>query len=178
MPPVELTRCLKEDLAEFLIDNSYNHLLDAEEVPLHIIHGTADTLIPYEQALSLCGAIDNRVFATDVFDPLTSYDCGTASQVQLIQDADHALDLGLCLGEICPAGEFGSLTRDAVATAIFNSYTWLQQDRPVVIDDDPPIVADPPKKSGGAFSWFGLIGLLLLNLLRFVPTRNRQRQAT
>ena len=175
MPPVQLTQCLKEDLAAFLIDNSFNHQLDTEDVPVHIVHGTADTLIPYQQALSLCGAIDNRVFATDVFDPLTSYDCGAASQVQLIQDADHALDLGLCLGEICPAGETGSVTRDAVATAIVNSYSWLVQDRPVVIDDNPPVVADPPKKSGGAFSWFTLLGLLILTILRFIPYRTQSR---
>jgi hypothetical protein len=176
MPPVELTRCLKEDLAEFLIDNSFIHMLDAEEVPIHVVHGTADELIPYDQALSLCGAIDNRVFATDVFDPLTSYNCGTASQVQLIQGADHALDLGLCLGSICPAGQTGSLTRDAVATAILNSYSWLEQD-PVLIDPDPPVVADPPRKSSGALSWFALFGLLILNWLHALSYRNRQRQA-
>jgi len=176
MPPVELTQCLKQDLAEFLIDNSFIHLLDAEEVPIHVVHGTADELIPYDQALSLCGAINNSVFATDVFNPLTTYDCGTASQVQIVQDADHALDLGLCLGSICPAGQTGSLTRDAVATAILNSYSWLEQD-PVLIDPDPPIVADPPRKSSGALGWFALFGLLILNWLRALSHRNRQRQA-
>ena len=161
MPPIALTRCLKEDLAEFLVDNSFNHLLDAEEVPIHVVHGTADTLVPYQQALHLCGAIDNRLFSPDVIDPLTTYACGTASQIQLVKDADHALDLGLCLGSICPAGETGSLTRDAVATAINQSYTWLMQDPPVALPA-PPVADDVPKRSGGALSWFAIFGLLVI----------------
>jgi acetyl esterase/lipase len=132
MPPVALTQCMKQDLAEFLIDNSFNHLLGSENVPIHVVHGSADTLVPYQQAINLCGAIDKRVFSTDVVGPLTAYACGAESQVQIIQDADHALELGLCLGSICPAGEFGSVTRGAVATAIENSYLWLLEDRPLV----------------------------------------------
>lgn len=177
MPPMELTQCLKEDLAEFLIANSFNHLLAAEDVPIHVVHGTADTLVPYQQAVNLCGAIDNRVIAPDVFDPLTTYDCGTASQIQLVQDADHALELGLCLGEICPAGDFGSLTRDAVATAITESYNWLLQD-PLVVNPDPPIIDDVPRRSSGALSVLTLLILLILYWLRVLSHRSRQRQTT
>jgi acetyl esterase/lipase len=132
MPPPELTECMKEDLSEFLIDNSFNHLLGAETVPVYVVHGTADTLVPYQQALSLCGAIDSRTIPTDVVDPLTTYACGTASQIQIIQDAEHSLDLGVCLGSICPAGKFDSPTRAAVAKAIDAAYVWLLEGFPVV----------------------------------------------
>jgi hypothetical protein len=37
------------------------------------------------------------------------------------------------------------------------------------------VVADPPKKSGGAFSWFTLLGLLILTILRFIPYRTQTR---
>lgn len=161
MPPATLSECMKEDLADFVVDNSFNHLLDDEAVPVHVVHGTADSLIPHQQALSLCGAIDNRQFPPDVVEQLTTYSCGANSQVQIVRDADHALDLGLCLGPICPAGDMGSLTRNAVATAIGESYNWLMQD-PVVILPGPPVADPPPRKSGGAFGWLGLFGLLLL----------------
>lgn len=127
MPPAALSACLRQELARFLIDNSFNHLLAASPVPIHVVHGSADTLVPYQQAINLCGAIDQRVFPTDIVDPLTIYSCGSESRVQIVRDAEHALELGLCLGALCPAGEEGSETRAAVATAIGESYVWLQE---------------------------------------------------
>jgi len=162
MPPAELTNCLKEDLSNFLIDNSFNHLLGDEEVPTHVVHGSADTLVPYQQALNLCGAIDGRVFSTDIVDSLTTYDCGTASQVQIVKDADHALELGVCLGSLCPAGDVGGLTRGAVSSAIEMAYLWFMED-PVAAEPDPPVANDDKRKFGiGAFNWLFLFGLLLV----------------
>ena len=162
MPPLELADCLKEDLSNFLIDNSFNHLLGPEDVPVHVVHGTADTLVPYQQALNLCGEIDNRVLATGVVDPLTTYSCGTASQIQIVKDAEHALELGVCLGTMCPAGATGSPSRDAVAKALEGAFQWLMDDPPAA-DPDPPVVnQDPPKSGGGAFNWVFLFVLLLL----------------
>lgn len=160
MPPVELTNCMKEDLSNFLIDNSFNHLLGDEEVPIHVVQGSADTLVPYQQALNLCGAIDDRVLSTDVVDSLTTYDCGTASQIQIVKDADHALELGVCLGSLCPAGDIGGPTRVAVASAIETAYLWLMEDPPVADPIPPATNDDRGKFSIGGFGWVFLFGLL------------------
>ena len=162
MPPAELMRCMKEDLSVFLIENSFNHLLSDEEVPVHVVHGSADTLVPYQQALELCGAIDDSVFATDIVDPLTMHACGADSQVQIIKDAEHALELGVCLGSICPAGDAGGATRIAVAAAIETSYLWLMEDPPVE-SPPPPVANEEESRSGsGALSWLTLFCLLMV----------------
>jgi acetyl esterase/lipase len=141
MPPDELVTCMKQDLSEFLVGNSFIHQLQDEPMPFFVVHGHADTVVPYQQAIGLCGAAEGSVLPVDVVDPLTVYSCGAASRVQVVKDADHALELGVCLGPLCPAGEPGSATRNAVATTINESYLWLMQDViPVFVgfDDVPP----------------------------------------
>ena len=137
LPPAELLMCMKQDLSEFLIRNSFNHQLSAAATPIFGMHGSGDTVVPHAQAVNLCGAIDGSVLPVDAVDPLTVYSCGVHSQVQIVRDAEHALDLGVCLGPLCPAGLPGSETRNAAATAINASYIWLTQD-----DSDGDGVAD------------------------------------
>lgn len=43
--------CLKEDLKDFLVANSLHDLLADEAVPVHAVHGSADTLVPYQRPL-------------------------------------------------------------------------------------------------------------------------------
>lgn len=141
MPPGGLVDCMKQDLSEFLVRNSFIHQLNDEPVPVFVVHGSGDTLVPYQQAVALCGAIDGSALPVDVVDPLTVYSCGAASQVQIVRDAEHALELGVCAGPLCPAGEPGSATREAVATTLNESYLWLAQDIVPVFtgfDDVPP----------------------------------------
>ena len=175
MPPAELTDCLKQDLRDFLIENSFNHQLGDEAVPIHVVHGTADTLVPYNQALSLCGTIDNSVLATDVTQPLTNYACGQNSEIQLVKDAGHALELGVCVDSVCPAGEFSSDTRVAVMSAIQASYVWLQQD-PSSPEPEPPVTVDDDDGGIGATGWWMLFVLLLISgqRARFFQRRSRQ----
>ena len=130
MPPDSFVDCLKQDLRDFLINNSFNHLLSIEPAPVFLVHGSGDTIVPYEQAVNLCGSIDGRLLPTDVINPLTTYECGTASQVQIVKDAEHALELGVCLEPLCPAGEAGSSTREAVNAAIEAGYAWISEDPP------------------------------------------------
>jgi len=141
MPPSGLVDCMKQDLSEFLVANSFIHQLDDEPVPVFVVHGSGDTLVPYQQAVNLCAAIEGSVLPVDVVDPLTAYSCGAASQVRIVKDAEHTLELGVCAGPLCPAGEPGSATRNAVAMTINESYLWLTQDViPVFVgfDDVPP----------------------------------------
>ena len=135
-PPAVLTQCLKQDLSEFLIANSFHQRLAANEVPIYAVHGSGDTIVPHAQSVNLCAAIDGAVLPIDVVDPLTSYSCGTWSEAHIIGNAEHAFDLGVCFGPLCPAGEPGSATRSAAAAAIDASYAWLQQDPAPDTDGD------------------------------------------
>lgn len=140
LPPAALTECLKQDLSDFLIGNSFIHQLDGESVPLFVVQGSSDSLVPYEQAVNLCSSIEGSVLPPDITAPIAAYSCGDASQVQIVRDAEHTLELGVCLGPLCPAGEPGSEIRNAVATVINESYLWLTQDSAVFVgfDDVPP----------------------------------------
>jgi acetyl esterase/lipase len=175
MPPAELTACLKQELRDFLIENSFAHQLADEVVPVHVLHGTADSLVPYQQALELCGAIDDRVFPSDVVGPLTRYSCGNNSEVQLVGHADHALELGVCIDSVCPAGDASSETRAAVVTAIEASYEWLLRDS-AAPEPEPPAPDKNEDDSGGsgANDPWTIISLLLIALGReFVGGRRR-----
>ncbi|MDX1517532.1 MAG: alpha/beta hydrolase, partial [Woeseiaceae bacterium] len=135
-PPAALVDCLKQDVRDFLVDNSFAHQLQSEKVPVHAVHGTADALIPYEQPLHVCGAIDDIELPGEVFSPLTTYACGLSSEVQIIDGADHALELGVCLASICPAGEPGSATRSGVETAVPVAFDWLLAAPVTPVDSD------------------------------------------
>lgn len=135
-PPAALTQCLKQDLSEFLIANSFHHQLGADEVPVYAVHGSGDTIVPHAQSVNLCAAIDDTVLPVDVVDPLTSYSCGTWSESHIIRDAEHAFDLGVCFGPLCPAGDAGSEIRGAANAAISGSYAWLQRDPAPDTDGD------------------------------------------
>ncbi len=143
-PPPALLGCLKRELRDFLVDNSLNHQFAGEPAPVHVVQGSADSLVPYTQALNLCGAIDGSVLPTTVADPLTSYDCGQASQVQIVWGGEHALELGVCLDAVCPAGEIDSLTRDAAVAAIGAAWDWLQAD-PSLPNEPATAYADVPE---------------------------------
>lgn len=124
-PPTELLNCLKQDLGEFLVSNSFNHLFVDEPVPVHLLHGSADSIVPYSQALNLCAAIDGNSQPGTITAPLTAYACGNASEVQIVKDSEHALELGTCFDSLCPAGPPGSEQRAATATAINVAFDWL-----------------------------------------------------
>ena len=163
MPPMELLTCLKEDLRDFLIDNSFNDKLASENVPVFAVHGSGDTLVPHSQAVDLCAAIDDRVYSSDVVDNETVYSCGVSSEVRVVKDAEHMLDLGFCVEPICPSGVDPGPVRTATRSAILAAYDWLVNN-PVVPPAPPPPVASPPPSSGGggAISLFVLISLIWL----------------
>ena len=169
LPPTELTDCLKQDLRDFLVENSFNHQLGDEAVPVHVVHGTADTLVPYDQALSLCGSIDSSVLPVDVTDPLTTYSCGQHSEIQLVQGAEHAFELGVCLDAVCPAGDPASAIRTSVVSAILASYDWLQQD-PTAPEPSPPPSGEDEDDGG-----IGSTGLWMLFFLLLVCRHRYKR---
>ena len=149
-PPSELVACMKQDLADFLVRNSFNHQLSDDAVPLFILHGSGDSVVPHAQAVNLCAAINSSVLPVDVVDPLTVYSCGLASEAQIVRGAEHALDLGVCLQPLCPAGAPGSDTRSAAIAAINSSYSWLlvdDADGDGVADNDDAFPNDPEEST-------------------------------
>ena len=170
MPPAELLDCLKEDLRDFLIDNSFNDKLAGEDVPVFAVHGSDDTLVPHSQAVALCAAIDDTVYSSDVTDNETVYSCGISSEVRVIKGADHMLDLGFCVEPICPAGVDPGPVRSATRNAILAAYDWLVSNP--VVPAPPPVATPPPASRGGG----GAISLFFLILLVWVRAGSYGRQ--
>ncbi|MEM7283570.1 MAG: alpha/beta hydrolase, partial [Pseudomonadota bacterium] len=120
--------CLKQELAEFLARNSFFDELD--QVPVFVLHGTADDLVPYQQAVELCSARSGASSSGVGSSPLTQLGCGADSLANIIMDAEHALDLGPCIGPLCPAGNAIDPSRGAVDLALSDAYAWLGLSRP------------------------------------------------
>lgn len=134
-PPAALLACLKQDLAQFIADNALISRLRDARVPVHIVHGTADELVPYDQAIKFCNTVDGRNIPIEITGDSLLETCGQQGRIHIIANANHALDLGLCAGELCPAGQPGSPTRRAVEDAVRDAYDWL---------DNTPAISDPP----------------------------------
>ena len=184
-PPPAMLSCMKQELAEFLAQNSFIAALGDPGLPLYIVHGAADTIVPYQQGVRLCSERAQRTHPEDIVDDLTLYECGAESEAAIVKDAEHALDLGVCLGPLCPAGAPDTSVRAASAQALGAAYEWIalefapetetpEAEDPPTSRDDPTaaddVAVDEPQTivgngGGAAMSGFGL-GLLLLCLVR------------
>lgn len=107
--------------------------------PLNIIHGVADSLVPANQSVRLCNALsgasnlnDGVVNADTPFvggNPAQgeyekTYQCGNNSQMTLLQESEHVLDM--CIdGVFCPTGSSESAA--TAGSVISNAYNWLAQ---------------------------------------------------
>jgi len=138
---------LKQDLGKFLADNALIARLKTSGVPIHIVHGGADELVPFDQAIQLCNASDGGNRPIEITGDALMADCGTENRIHVVANANHALDLGLCAGDLCPAGQPGTPTRRAVENAVQDGYDWLE--RTVSITDPPgaPPAPDAPLPS-------------------------------
>jgi len=143
-PPQALLQCLKTDLSEFILSNSFIHKITAQTPPFYIVQGTEDALVPYQQSLIFCAALNGTAPMLDLTGQpaLVSLSCGGRHQLQIVQGAEHMLDFGLCVGELCPGGTVGSETRIGVQTALMGGLDWLAQpvntagsNSPAVFDD-------------------------------------------
>ena len=136
--PRPLIDCAKQELGEFIAANAFHQRLSPLSPPAFVIHGVADSLVPWQQTAGLCdalaaapiGAAPNGAADTPVV-------CGR-SQIHLIEGAQHALDLGLCAGSLCPAGQPGSPTRQAVHDTLVAGLDWIST---------PPSITPPSTSS-------------------------------
>lgn len=136
--------------------------------PLMVVHGVADELVEVRQSVRLCDALAGRELLdlnADI-EPLTELrdvvSCGSGSQLQLIREGQHALDV--CLADaaiatdLCPAGS--SASRQEVAQTITDAVDFA----------DVAVAGVQPQPSsgssgGGAFS-AGSLAVLLIALLQ------------
>ncbi len=125
--PSELNFCLKSSVAEFIVSNSFFHQLAGSPLPIMVVHGSNDSLVPYAQTIKLCNAIDGQSRPLELTNDHTMFACGSSSEVHLVNGAEHAMDFGLCFGTLCPAGPIDSSTRNAALAAVDNAYQWVGQ---------------------------------------------------
>jgi len=123
----DLHLCLKESVAEFIVSNSFFHQLVGNPLPMMVVHGSNDSLVPYAQSIKLCNAIDGQSRPLELTSAHTMFTCGSSSEIHLVTGAEHAMDFGLCFGTLCPAGAIDSNTRNATLAAVDNAYQWVGQ---------------------------------------------------
>lgn len=166
--PAALLDCLKQDVAEFVVANSFDHQIGANTPGLFVIHGVSDELVPVEQSLALCDALAGAAPLPPISTEHAVLSCGNLSRAHVIRDAQHTLDLGLCAGTLCPAGAPGSATRSAVAESLLAGYDWVRPTTtPSASAPTPDAVVRPQaqREGGGALSpW--VLGLVLFTFAR------------
>lgn len=187
LPPAALLLCLKQDLSAFIKQNGFISRVN-ETKPFFVLQGGVDSLVPYEQSIALCNAVDGLARGNDLVGDRVSFNCGAASKARVVSAANHALDLGLCIGDVCPAGAPGTPTRVATEESLVEAYTWLASDiatvaRPAPQRERPPTDALLPASSkstatGGGAIFLDLISAVIaclcLSVARIVKIRNRR----
>lgn len=165
--PVNLPRtfvdCVKRELGEFISANAFHQRVSVTSPPVFVIHGIADSLVPWQQSAGLCQALAGAPLKVEPVGIDTVIPCGGNRVMHLIEGAQHALDFGLCVGALCPAGAPGSPTRLAVNDTLVAGLNWIQESPPVA----PVIVADTRRTArgsggGGSVTFASLVGLLLV----------------
>jgi len=152
-----------------VVENSFPALIAASETtipPMFILHGEMDSLLPYRQAVRLCNALsgssdfnDGAASLIPTIDGFVSKtQCGSdGSQLHLIAEGEHALDLCLAPG-LCLAGSEQSA--DELAQSMRSMLQWSQAET----------VALNNSGTGSSFTgstyWQVLLLLLLMRLWR------------
>lgn len=172
LPPAALLLCLKQELSTFIKKNGFISRVN-ESKPFFILQGGIDSLVPYEQSIALCNAVDGVARGKDLVGDRVSFDCGSSSKARVVTAANHALDLGLCIGDICPAGAPGTPTRVATEESLVEAYAWLASDvtavtRPAPQRERPPTDALLPASNKSTATGGGGLRIELFTLAIFI----------
>ncbi len=168
--PPQLLACLRRDIGDFLRENAFLHQVRSIDVPINVVHGAADSLVPYGQSVALCNAIDGGARRSGVVGDRVSYRCGADSNVTIIAGAEHALDLGLCVGTLCPAGVPGTPQRAAAQSTVIEAYDWLAFAGDAAVRPPAPTLASDlaaasddgkAKRGGGGVLWLEAVLIVL-----------------
>ena len=129
--------------------------------PMMMVHGMADDLVEARQSVRLCDALAGRnlLALDDELDAISvlrqSIACGDESELQLIREGGHALDV--CLAgtllptELCPSGSEAS--REQVALAIGDAVDFaLSQAQQATDSADSDLLEQPDGTGTGSGS--------------------------
>ncbi len=94
---------------------------------MHLIHGLADDLVLPNQSERLCDALNGGTAETSSTLRLQRRACGENGQLDLIEGAEHALEV-CAPGIECKAGDLISAT--ATQNSLREAYDWLANDKP------------------------------------------------
>ena len=154
---------------------------------IRMIHGTADDLVLPSQSERLCDALQGGRADTETVGRLQRRACGDEGQLDLIEGAEHALEV-CALGATCLAGDL--ISASAAQASLRQAYDWLadfndieegeagqdgagEQDGDSTTDDSDGAAADDaqaePAGSGGG----GALFFLLLPLMMLLARRSR-----
>ncbi len=160
-PPENLLACIKQDLADFIVEGSFIHRLQSTDLDLTIIQGSDDSLVPLQQATNLCEQLGNVVVPSDLTDSpgLIEIQCSEKVSLNIIQGAQHMLDFGFCLGDVCPAGPEGSESRKSSKKSLSDGFIWLGETNKSTPNNTAVVTG-----GGGSMS-MGVIGSMVLFLL-------------
>jgi len=166
--------------SELVRQNSFPEIISASNKtfpPMFILHGEMDALLPFRQSVRLCNALSGAANLNDGVVGLVPnletlsrrIQCGNdGSELHLIAEGDHALDLCLAPG-LCLSGSTESA--EQVASSIDSMMRWAQADSVAV-----------GVSGGGSSGGFGRLDWLLFSLLfvwmffrEFYSTRSNQR---
>jgi len=205
-----LENVVGEDLSQvgptlpLVLNNSFPQRIRDEGAswpPMFIVQGSRDELVEARQSVRLCDALANRELgsADHEVEPANSLreviSCGgsgeAASQLHLIQQGDHALDV--CINpnvpDLCPSG--GAASKALVGQSVGDAagFAVAAQDANAEMnvdtggtdgndtDGEGGDVARPVSTGGGgSFSVLSLGLLLMLLQLRLIPQRRQRLQ--
>jgi len=166
-PSNELLSCIKQDFSEFILSTSFIHKILTNPKPITIIQGAQDTLVPVTQVIKLCEWLtpnDGSVIL-DQSSGLTEKVCGDSLDIKIIPQAGHMLDLGICIGDVCPAGAIASISRMQIIKALENGFDTFTQ------EVDTKSQSSFSTAAGGAgHVWLELLLLIFFGLNRKIRT--------
>ena len=137
--------------------------------PMFMLHGVADDLVEARQSVRLCDALAGQELAqTDV--PVSDVsmlreirDCGDDSQLQLVRDGKHALDVcfvdAIIATDLCLSGSEAS--REEVSQAIDDAVSFART-RALDANGVTSEATDIPTRSGGGVVQIPVVVFLLL----------------
>lgn len=161
--------------------------------PLFLLHGRQDRVLPYNQSIRLCNALQGNtvdgpatensegviagaasVYSSNSGETLRQIvHCGfNNSELHLIAEGEHALDL--CIAEeLCLSGspQSAALTEDSVRTML----GWINRVGMTADDQPDTVVAGDgtrPHVGGGSLGWWALCLMLMVSVRRSMASTN------
>lgn len=144
---------------------------------MFMLHGVADDLVEPRQSVRLCDALAGRELGqtsesiSDVTSLRELRDCGTDSQLQLVREGQHALDVcfadAIIATDLCLSGSDAS--REQVSQAIGDALSFARLQALDANSVTPEPTDAPTPSSGGVLHYLFVVFLVLAGFIRLAP---------